>query len=320
MLRNPWLKWTIRLAIVVLVCFFVRRNFMAGWTKLHQRPLQLNMAWLALSGGIYLLSLLPAGLFWRRAMMALGQRPNVGESLRAYFVGHLGKYVPGKALVVIMRAGLVSSRRTDPVIAGAAVFVETLTMMSVGACLAAIVLPCWFREPTALIAAAAALALVAGLPTLPPAFRRLLRSTPGLRGDAHRLRQLDGINYRLLGWGWLAMAGGWLVSGLSLWAALAAAGTPNLAPLRQFPLYAAAVALATVAGFLAMIPGGLFVREAVLLQVLQTDFGQDGALVAAVLLRLVWLLAEVIISGILYAFGPRPSRDDASEAVEGDPA
>ena len=101
------------------------------------------------------------------------------------------------------------------------------------------------------------LMLLAGLPTLPPVFRRLLRWTPKLRLDAARLKQLDGINYRTLAWGWLAMTIGWLVAGFSLWAALRGTGIENLRPWTQWPLYTAAVALATVAGFLAMIPGGL---------------------------------------------------------------
>jgi hypothetical protein len=309
--RQP-IKWILRLTILGLVLFFVRRSLLNGLVEIRSQPWHLDPLWLVLSGAIYLLSLLPAGWFWCRVMGALGQDPRIGETLRAYYVGHLGKYVPGKALVVIMRAGLIGSRRVDAVVAATAVFVETLTMMAVGALLAAAILPLWFHEPTRLVVVTFALVLLAGLPTLPPVFRRLLRLTPKLRLDSARLKQLDGINYRTLAWGWLAMTVGWLVAGFSLWAALRGAGIENLRPWTQWPLYTAAVALATVSGFLSMIPGGFIVRELVLLEVLQPDFGPAGALIGVLLLRVVWLVAELVISGILYVVGPRPSPEEAT--------
>ena len=49
-----------------------------------------------------------------------------------------------------------------------------------------------------------------------------------------------------------------------------------------------------------MLPGGLVVRDALLMQVLASECGQANALVAALLLRLVWLVSELAICGILY--------------------
>ena len=69
----------------------------------------------------------------------------------------------------------------------------------------------------------------------------------------------------------------------------------------------ASVALAMVGGFLSLIPGGVVVREAVLAELMVPHFevimphlGQVIAVVSALLLRLVWLVAELVISGILY--------------------
>jgi glycosyltransferase 2 family protein len=306
-LRTRWFKWIVRLAILALVIYFVQGSLVKGCKEIGQQHWQLDFAWLALSGVLYLVSLLPAGWFWQRVLRAMNQDPRFGETQRAYFVGHLGKYVPGKALVVIIRATLIGSPRVDPIVAGASVFVETLTMMAVGACLSAAIIPFWFGFHAWLIALSLGLALAAGVPTIPPVFRRLLRLTPFVRKDPARLGDLHGINWATLSLGWCAATIGWLVSGLSLWACLKSTGTPNLEPVAQLPLYTAAVALGTVAGFLSLIPGGIVVREAVLMEILARHFGPSSALVAAVLLRLVWLVAELGISGILYVAGPRPS-------------
>ena len=70
--------------------------------------------------------------------------------------------------------------------------------------------------------------------------------------------------------------------------------------LEQLPLLTASVALAMVAGFLSLLPGGIGVRELVVIPLLSPVFGQVAAILSAVLLRLVWMAAEVLVSGILY--------------------
>ncbi len=66
----------------------------------------------------------------------------------------------------------------------------------------------------------------------------------------------------------------------------------------------AGVALATVAGFVvAVLPGGLGVREGVLMYVLGPTLGDDLAVVAALALRLVWVAAEVLAAAVLLPLG-----------------
>jgi uncharacterized membrane protein YbhN (UPF0104 family) len=60
------------------------------------------------------------------------------------------------------------------------------------------------------------------------------------------------------------------------------------------------VALAPVAGFVVpVLPGGLGVREGVLMVALGPMFGQDLAVVAALALRLVWVAAELLAAAVL---------------------
>ena len=51
--------------------------------------------------------LVPMAWFWHRTLAALGQPAPWRATLRAYFLGHLGKYVPGKAMAVILRVAAV---------------------------------------------------------------------------------------------------------------------------------------------------------------------------------------------------------------------
>lgn len=103
----------------------------------------------------------------------MGQRPWKRASLRAYFVGHLGKYVPGKALVVVIRTALIRSRRVDATVAATSVFVETLTLMAVGALVAASILII-LSDQWQLILLAVLLMACSGLPTIPSTWGSIL--------------------------------------------------------------------------------------------------------------------------------------------------
>ena len=159
-------------------------------------------------------------------------------------------------MVIVLRTGLIHSHRVDTSIAVASVFLETLTMMAVGACIAVPVLAIWFTNNPVFIAAAVATAIVAGLPTLPPVFSRLARMLGVGRLSPAVARKLAGFDYRTLIYGWTAMVLGWVVMGTSLWAMLRGLDFPaNLA--QSWYLYTAIVAMAVVGGFVSMIPGGL---------------------------------------------------------------
>jgi uncharacterized membrane protein YbhN (UPF0104 family) len=247
---------------------------------------------------LYVAGLVPCWIFWQRTLRAMGQAPLWRESLPAFWIGHLGKYVPGKAMVVILRTGLVASERVNRTVAATSVFVETLTMMAVGACLASIILV-WISDNLLLQLLAVGLMLCAGVPTWPPIFRRVVRWLRVQKANPQIEQAVEGIDYRLMATGWLSISVGWLLLGLSLWATLRSLPGVDVS-WRDGLLLTATVGLAMVAGFLSLIPGGLGVRDWILVELLAPRYGTHVALASAILLRLVWLLSELLVSAILY--------------------
>ena len=302
--RKRWLL-ALKLLIVALVVGWVAHALSRALGQLDDHAWQLKPAWLLAAGGCYLLGLLPAAIFWQRVLRVLGQDAKLGETLRAYYIGHLGKYVPGKAMVVVIRAGLIRSRRVNTAVAAVSVFFETLTMMAVGAFIAAAILAAEFRDQRLLFLLAVALMVAAGVPTFPPVFKRLVRLFGVGKSDTATADKLESLGYGTLLSGWIAMAVGWGLLGLSLWATLRAMGVADVHLLWELPRYVASVCLAMVAGFLSLIPGGIGVRDMVLAELMAPRYGVVVALASAVLLRLVWLVSELIVSSILYVGGAR---------------
>ena len=316
---RTWLLFAAKLAVFGLVLWFIRDTLLKALTQIGHERWRLSPWWLLWAGVLYAIAMLPSSWFWFRTLRALGQEVRLGEAMRALCIGQLGKYVPGKAMVVILRTAMVRSHRVHAGVAAASVFFETLTTMAVGAFLAAGILAWRLSHgslrlddrihPQTLLWGTLGMMGVAGLPTLPPIFRRLATLAGVTRSDPATAEKLRGLGLGTLALGWVAAAAAWALLASSLWATFRAVGVqqPNL--LAGFSDYVAAVALATVAGFLAMLPAGLGVRDAILVALLVTLLAaEEGhALVIAGTLRMVWLAAELAVAGILY-IGLRPAQ------------
>lgn len=304
-----WLVWLLRVVVLLLVGGTVWGTFRNALDELSQYDYVIRPTWLLIAGVLYVMGLVPMAWFWHRTLLSLDQPAPWRAVVRAYFLGHLGKYVPGKAMAVILRVAVVRRWVKSLRIAIASTLLETLTMMSVGALLAA-VLGAWVLPSEPYLAAiTGALAVAMGLPTMPPIARRLARIGAARMQQEERERaastseDVDALfrrlDYRLAATGWGAACACWLLLGYSLWASLRATGV-DVEALADLPRLIATVAFAVVAGFASMLPGGLVVRDALLMQWLAPLCGAAGALVAAVVMRLVWLVSELAVCVILY--------------------
>ncbi len=287
-----------------------------GETVLHAHP-----GWLAASALLYVTGLGFSAFFWFRLLRVLGQKPDPVAAARAYYVGHLGKYVPGKAWALLLRTTLVSGPDVRPSVAAMTAVYETLTTMAMGALLAAVLLTWLAADSGTYVWQALGLLALAGIPILPGVFNFLVRrsAAPFLRGDA---QPLPAVRTPTLLFG-LALGGcGWVLLGTSLWAVLEAL-RPESAALEGATLARciAFLALAYVAGFLALpAPGGLGVRELILQQFLEPELGPLPSLVAVLLLRLLWTAAEAGMAGALYWLpSPWASKKEDAAVPEPDP-
>jgi uncharacterized membrane protein YbhN (UPF0104 family) len=303
-----WLA--LKLVIIAVVVAFVWQTLVDAWSQLDEYPWAFHAGWIAVAAVFYILALLPPALFWYCCLQALGQHPRFWEAVRAYYIGHLGKYVPGKALVVVIRAGLIRGDRVDTGVAAASVFLESLTWIAVGSFLAAGYLAATLSHACPAFWGVVALMAVTGVPTLPRVFPVLARLAGVGKRDPQIVEKLGQLGYKTTVLGWALMSVGWVFMGLAYWATFRAMGLPRIEGLAELPRYTAAVSLAVVAGFVAIfIPAGIGVREATLAKVMMpylrgiTAKAELAALGAAVLFRLVSVVSELGVSGILYGIG-----------------
>jgi uncharacterized membrane protein YbhN (UPF0104 family) len=340
MARPRWKRTTIaavKAVVAAVVLWAVGRHVLRTWNDLadHRLTLRFEPAWLVVSGLLYLTGLSAYGVFYEQILRASATPIRLVPALRAYLVSHLGKYVPGKAMVVVMRAGMAVPFGARASTAAIATFYETLMMMAAGGFVAAagfamagdsghvsFTMPGWGPAELPFYRLAALAGLGLGLAFLvvvaPPVFTRLAGvislPIPGVGPEALP-RLSGGLLMRGLLWSSL----GWILLGLSQLAvvrAMDASAMARIPTLGLVPVVIAAVALATIAGFVvAVLPGGLGVREGVLMSALAPALGPDRSVVAALVLRLVWVAAELAAAAVLVPM-LRPARAASQSQLE----
>ena len=297
----------LKVAVAVVVIGAVAWHFYGLFTKDEVKtPLTLRVEYLIPAGLLYLACHTLWGTFWWQLLR--GQGVSVGwlAGVRAYFVSQWGKYVPGKALVILLRVGLLKGKVASPTVVVVTGLYETLTNMAAGAVLGACLLPLWVSRLDGIDDGLRQVVpySVVGLAFVPVV---LLLLNKVARRVAAKYRRPDappipvpsvwllarGMAQAFVGWGLLGLSAWLVVCGLS-------ADPPPLTP-ESFVLFLSAVCVSYVIGFAFLpSPGGVGPRELVFQALLAAALGGGQAAAVAVVLRVVWTLAEAVAAVGLY--------------------
>lgn len=276
--------------IVVLVAALVLA-LRSRWGEVATDLASLDVAWLAGAAAAGLVGLgLSAGI-WHTMLAGIGEPLPVGASLRIFYVGQIGKYLPGAVWPAVTQAALARDHSVAPRATVSAVtlflWVHLVTGAAVGVTVLATtgVLPAW-----SLVALPPLVALLAP-PVLRWCLQRLLRIA-----RREPLRALPDGGHLLTACAWaLAM---WAAYGVHLYAATAAVGQP-VGMWRAVGVFSAS----WVVGFALLVaPAGVGPREAAMVALLPLDAAT--ALLVALASRLIMTGADALWA---VATGVRPS-------------
>ena len=300
--------------VAVALALWKNREAVAAETRL--------LDWHVLTAAFVIGLLSPAltMLGWRVLLADLGTRLALPPAASIFFVGQLGKYVPGSVWTVVMQAEMGHRLRVPRRRMAATGLVMLALSVLGGAIVAVPALPLLrSKSQIALSPWEIALGVLATLLFLallwPPVLNALIAR--GLR-----LIRRDPLEHALSGSGiaycMLFIVAAWIANGLSvllLASALAPddAGSLVLVCLSGF-------ALASVAGMVAVIlPAGVGLREGVMVLMLTSVMSPAGATAVVVLIRFFNVLADVLwaLTGWLWARAHHllPSKDP--HAVDG---
>jgi hypothetical protein len=241
-------------------------------------------------------------------LVAMGETLPWPAALRVFFVGQLGKYLPGGVWSVLAQMDLGGAAGARRRTVGAVALVVMGVNVTTGALVSAVCLP--FTSAHALHRAAWVLVLVpAGLVLLHP---RVLTTVVN---RALRLLRRDGLDMPL-GWGGVLTAAAW---SLVMWlcygvhVALLARSLPH-GQHRVLLLATGAYALAWVVGFVIVVaPAGAGAREGMLVVALAVALSSGAATAVAIVSRLLMTAGDFVCAALAAAVGTRAVRPQLPE-------
>jgi uncharacterized membrane protein YbhN (UPF0104 family) len=328
---KPRRWWPVCKALIGLaILYYLGRNFARDLARPELWEEPFHLGWLLPAALLYLAGLALCALYWRTLLCRVDQHPPLRATFHAHFIGQLGKYVPGKALALVLRAALLHPFGVRPGLAGLTAFYEVLTTMAAGALVALFLLTtlgaarpgvpsldacrqlwtvlgedalAYQVDPRILFAGALGLSISILAPILPAVFNRLTARLA--RPFRDRFAAPPPFRASWLVGGLLLTGLTWPLFGLGLALALQAVPGASLPwDLPTLGWLTGVMALSYVAGFAVLFaPGALGVREAFLAVLLTPELiarhdldlpaARGKVLLAVLLLRLAWTSAEV---------------------------
>ena len=291
-----------RIGFVALTIGFAWWGFDGRWTEIGDAAVATGSVRLCLAALCATVGLVLTGLLWCRLLAALGSPVGLRDAGAVFFVGQLGKYVPGSVWSFAVQAQL-GRRHGVPArssVTASALFLVLHTfgglvlggVLAAGGAVQTDVARWWWL----VLASCSAVALA------PVALRAL---GDRLAGSGVRTRFDLGDLARALA----LMAGVWACYGACLWLLLPQA-QPTPADMMTT---IAAFALAHAAGVLLILaPAGLGAREAVLIALLSPVVGVPGAAAAALLARVAHSVGDFVLAAGAAAWARRGRTREAA--------
>lgn len=292
--------------------------------ELREIEFACRLEWLVPAALLYLMAHTIWASFWVTLLRHQGCHTSYATGWRAYFISQYGKYIPGKVWVILIRVVMLGGTKRDRAIVGVTATYEALTSMAAGAILGAILLPLLnidllgFGAQNYVLAAIALIPLGVGL--LHRLIVRIARKKLGPDVD------LPNMNILVLVRGLLQASVGWLLLGLSVWMIVQAIRPETVSITGEDWIRLTAInCLSYVLGFIILIaPAGGGVREYVLKILLAHELvssmslplAEGLAVVIALVVRLVWTIAELVLGLLLYRFIPPVQRASLSPVAQ----
>jgi uncharacterized membrane protein YbhN (UPF0104 family) len=291
------LRKVLQYLALAVIAFFLGWALYGNWEEVKTAQWSFDYPLLALSLGVMLASLSLYAWQWRVSLRCLGAVIGFVRVLRIYFIGNLGRYIPGKVWQFLGWFYLFEREGVSPVQTLTSIAVNQVIQNVTGLALAFVVLTGLRGTELSERLLPFLIVISLGLVVIQPSVLEKLLNW-GLRLFGREPVVLELRAWDLTRFAVLHLLC-WLGYGLAFYLFIKSLYP---VPLERLPALVGIFAGAWVLGFLSFLaPGGLGVREGVLVYLLGFYLPSHVAIIVTLLSRL-WVTAAELI-GTALAFG-----------------
>ncbi|HZD68660.1 MAG TPA: lysylphosphatidylglycerol synthase domain-containing protein [Actinomycetes bacterium] len=312
-----WLRdWRnlLRLGVLGLFAVAIALVLARRWNEIRPLLHSLSAAGVTVAMAAVAASIFAIFLCWRAVLADLGSALPVLSGMRVFFLGQLGKYLPGSLWPLLAQMELGRDYKVPRRTSGVALVVFMLLHLGIGLLIAALALPLLGHDALRRYGWALSVLPAAAVVLYPPVLNRILATALRLARREPMPKPLSPRGV-LSAVAWSLTA--WLLSGLHIWVLARMLGVHGGSGLLARSI--GAFAAAWCVGFLVVIaPAGGGAREAALIVLLSTGVGTARATVIAVVSRLLLTIGDLGWGGVAaVVVRRRPRRRDGrrSESV-----
>ena len=304
LIGSRWLKW----AVVVIAVGIGAYEIDIEWNQVHHALAQIGLL-TSFEALLALLVMQYATLRqWQALLAGLGSPLRTTTAGRIFFIGQLGKYIPGSVWPVLTQMELGARANVPRSRSGGASVLTMILSLATGLLVAAATLPfAHYSADYDWVFVLVPVILVCLYPrVLNPLLNRLFKLTkrPGLEQPV-TLTMLS----KALAWSLLA----WIANGVQIWILADKLGAPAG---RTILIALGGYAFAWCVGFVVIFdPAGAGIREALLVAALAPVLPASPAFALALVSRAVNTISDLIVAGAAAFRRPRLPSSSSSEDV-----
>ncbi len=280
-----------KIIIAIAVLYYIWRTVLANWEQVRGYSWDFNPGLMGLSAAVFFGAYALLAWIWGRVLFYTGHAASYRDAWDIYFIGNLGRYIPGKVWTIAGTAWMADRRGLPPVTVGtASVFAQAYSVISSLVFFALFLIfrgvridgfPLEWSLPFILAFIAVFM--------IPRNLEKIInRMLSALGRESITLGLTVGRAVRITGWYFLS----WILFGIAFWLFVTAVtGDRSSSPFVLTAVFAAAY----VGGFMAVfVPGGLGVRESLMSVLLAGSLPHGVGLLIAFLVRLLVTLVEMV--------------------------
>lgn len=131
MKNKSFLKLTLKFTVIFVIIFFLGRSVLVNWEKVQAFNWSFDPVLMTLSCLIFFIAYAFLPWIWRKILYYMGYELNFGDAWDMYYIGNLGRYIPGKVWTIAGMAYMGGKVGIPAHIAGAsAVFAQAYSLLS----------------------------------------------------------------------------------------------------------------------------------------------------------------------------------------------